>query len=71
MEQTVLDLIIATSKGRELPENIRIKEIRNKIWIRFEDQYYNGKDSLGNIAAFNPTWLNAEIEIVFRQEGAK
>ena len=71
MKKTVLDLIIAASRSRELPENIRVKEIPNKIWIRFGDQYYNGKDSLGNIAAFNPTWLNAEIEIVFRQEGAK
>ena len=68
----VLDLIIQASRTKclgDLPDEIRIKGISNKIWVRFGSGYYDGKHSLGDLVAFNRDWLNTEIEVVCRQGG--
>lgn len=63
MSRKVIDLIMSASRGERLPEIIMVKGDSAK-WCLFGANYYDGKRNLGELIAFNPSWLNTEVQVI-------
>lgn len=67
MQNKVIDLITKASKGERLPDYVKVQG-DSHIWVKTGGDgsynYISGKQSLGDIAAFDTDLLNRELEEV-------